>query len=160
MADEEQLRILKQGVEAWNAWRKQARYIRVDLGGADLRRADLRGADLSGADLSGADLRGADLREADLSEAIFGETILSAVDLGRCKNLDAIEHSGPSSIDIRTLQRSGDLPLPFKRGVGRHEPGDASEPLAVLNVDLQVDAQHDQHRRADNDEPDEGDRPR
>jgi hypothetical protein len=29
MADEEQLRILKQGVEAWNAWRQQARDIAI-----------------------------------------------------------------------------------------------------------------------------------
>ena len=33
MADEEQIRLLRQGVEAWNNWRKQA---------ADLRVADLR----------------------------------------------------------------------------------------------------------------------
>jgi TIR domain len=38
--------------------------------------------------------------------------------LGGCKNLDAINHDGPSTIDIRTLQRSGPLPLAFLRGVG------------------------------------------
>jgi hypothetical protein len=50
MADEEQLRILQQGVEAWNAWRQEAgRGARIDLrdanlSGARLHRADLRRA--------------------------------------------------------------------------------------------------------------------
>jgi hypothetical protein len=43
---------------------------------------------------------------------------LSDVDLSRCKNLDAVQHVGPCPIDIRTLQRSGSLPLVFLRGVG------------------------------------------
>ena len=120
----------------------------ADLREADLSMADLtqgrpqRGqsqrADLSEANLSwptsrGADLRGANLRQAiprradvssaflggaDLSEAYFYETIVSNVDLSACKNLDSINHGGPSSIDIRTLQRSGPLPLAFLRGVG------------------------------------------
>jgi len=54
MANEEHLKILKQGVERWNKWRlenaKDA--IRPDLIGADLSGANLRGAYLSGADLS------------------------------------------------------------------------------------------------------------
>ena len=69
MADEEQLRILKQGVEAWNAWAQTG----CDTSALTSRGADLRGstseANLSGANLSGADLSGADLRGANLSEA-------------------------------------------------------------------------------------------
>ena len=65
MANEEHLKILKQGVEQWNKWRLE-NAIRPDLGGADLSGADLSGANLSGADLSGADLSGADLSDADL----------------------------------------------------------------------------------------------
>ena len=84
----------------------------------DLSGADLSGAILGRANLGGADLSGANLSGADLSEANFFETILSNVDLSGCKNLDAIDHGGPSSIDIRTLQRSGPLPLAFLRGVG------------------------------------------
>jgi hypothetical protein len=86
--------------------------------GADLSEAILREADLSGADLSEAILRGRDLSQADLSGAMFYETTVSDVDLSRCKNLASIQHHGPSSIDIRTLQRSGPLPLAFLRGVG------------------------------------------
>lgn len=40
------------------------------------------------------------------------------IDLSRCKNLESVVHRGPSPIDIRTLQRSGRLPLAFLRGVG------------------------------------------
>jgi uncharacterized protein YjbI with pentapeptide repeats len=95
----------------------------ADLSGAGLREANLREADLSDAllgraDLSQADLRQADLSQADLREAQFWETIVSNVDLSTCKNLDTIRHGGPSPIDIRTLQLSGQLPLAFLRGVG------------------------------------------
>ncbi len=106
MANPEHLAKLKEGVEAWNQWRKQNRGVRPDLyeanfsganlRGADLDRtnlllADLRGADLrqaslllgqlAGADLSGANLSGAFLRRADLSEAILREARLSKADL-------------------------------------------------------------------------------
>jgi len=52
MADEEQLRLLKQGVEAWDreawiAWRREAR-VPVGLRKADLYRADLHGVDIRG----------------------------------------------------------------------------------------------------------------
>jgi hypothetical protein len=187
MADEDQLRILKRGVAAWNAWRAEMVY-RIDLsdadlshahlsganlreadlsrailsdadlreanlGGANLREADLSraalseanliGATLIGANFSGANLRevdlrgtllsganlsesylgmailsGGDLNGADLCEAMLLETVLSNVDLSGCKNLESIQHHGPSTIDIRTLQRSGPLPLAFLRGVG------------------------------------------
>jgi hypothetical protein len=68
MADEEHLKILKQGVAQWNKWRFW-NTITPDLSGADLSGADLTGADLSGADLSGANLSGAYLIDADLSGA-------------------------------------------------------------------------------------------
>ena len=61
MANQEQLAILKQGVEAWNAWRKENEEIWPDLSEANLTGADLIGADLARANLDGADLRGANL---------------------------------------------------------------------------------------------------
>jgi hypothetical protein len=42
MADKKQLKILKQGVEVWNRWRKENPDVRIDLSGAKLVRADLK----------------------------------------------------------------------------------------------------------------------
>ena len=66
MANEEQLAILKSGVEAWNSWRKTHRQWVVILSEAHLREAKLSKAKLSRAILNKANLIGADLREADL----------------------------------------------------------------------------------------------
>ena len=91
MAKPEHLRILRQGVEAWNEWRLENRNINPDLSGADvsaadlrganLGNADLRGANLSDTDLSGANLGKADLRGAKLSKAGLIEANLSAADM-------------------------------------------------------------------------------
>ena len=87
MANPEHLKILKQGVEAWNKWRKENPHIRPDLSkadlaeenieGANLHKADLRGVDLSNAILVRADLCGADLTGANLSIAELYEADLS-----------------------------------------------------------------------------------
>lgn len=81
MADEEHLKVLRQGVDAWNAWRRQARRM-PDLSGADLVRATLAFADLEDVDLEHADLTGADLRGAYLVEAWLTEATLAGADLG------------------------------------------------------------------------------
>ena len=80
MANEEHLKILKQGVEQWNKWRLE-NAIRPDLSGVDLGGADLRGADLRGAKLSGASLRSADLSGAKLFDAELFEANLSGANL-------------------------------------------------------------------------------
>lgn len=67
MANREHLDMLKQGVDAWNTWRKEHPEIEPDLTGAHLSGADLSGANLSGANLSGANLSNVELREANLS---------------------------------------------------------------------------------------------
>jgi uncharacterized protein YjbI with pentapeptide repeats len=77
MANDEHVAILKQGVDAWNAWRKEKRYIRPDLSSADFRNANLSNADLSRANLAGASLWAANLREANLSNADLSGAILS-----------------------------------------------------------------------------------
>jgi hypothetical protein len=87
MANQDQVEILKQGVQVWNKWRAKNLGFHVDLFGANLSGADLRQADLSRADLRQADLWKADLREADLSEAnLSGAGLmgayLSGADLG------------------------------------------------------------------------------
>jgi nitrogen fixation protein len=74
MANQEQLNILAQGVEAWNQWqRKQPSLTQIDLRGADFSQANLSGANLSRAYLPEADLTEAILREANLSGAILSQ---------------------------------------------------------------------------------------
>jgi hypothetical protein len=41
MANEDQLTILKQGVEAWNQWRTENPDVKIDLAGANLKGAKL-----------------------------------------------------------------------------------------------------------------------
>jgi Pentapeptide repeats (8 copies) len=60
MANEDHLELIKQGVDAWNRWRRE-HYTLPDLSDANLNGAKLRGADFSRADLSGADLSAADM---------------------------------------------------------------------------------------------------
>ena len=87
MANNQQMDLLKQGTQAWNAWRVEQTGASVDLSGGALRGLDLAGADLSGADLSGADLRGANLsganlKGANLNGANLFKAIIDGADLG------------------------------------------------------------------------------
>lgn len=95
MANQQQLAVMKQGVDIWNKWREEhaeaevdlskadlsnmnlieafagfrfPAYHRSNLGGAALSRANLKEANFHRADLAGVDFREADLRGADLSE--------------------------------------------------------------------------------------------
>ncbi len=97
MANQEQLDILTQGVEAWNKWRKEyPDIIHPDLSGAILwgtnfssaylseailKDADLSEATLSGAILSGAKMSGAILKDAKMSGADLKDANLSGADL-------------------------------------------------------------------------------
>jgi hypothetical protein len=104
MANQEQVEILKQGVEAWNKWREKNPSIKIDLSYTDFRTANLSESDPFKADLlkpnpwfidpiganlfsfdfrranlSKADLRRANLRRANLSRAdLFGADLLEA----------------------------------------------------------------------------------
>ena len=103
MAKRAHLRILKQGVDAWNQWRAENRSTVPDLEGANLfdinlRAANLRetmlpGADLIWADLREADLTGADLTGADLRSADLGAADLTATDLSST-NLEGTHMEG------------------------------------------------------------------
>jgi hypothetical protein len=91
------------------------------LGAVHLAEANLSQANLSSADLSRANLSSADLRRANLSEAGLFETIFANVDLTEACGLEKCSHSGPSSIDFRTLYRSQNLLISFVRGCGLPE---------------------------------------
>src|SRR3954470_12904615 len=104
MADQQHVALLRQGVEAWNRWRREEPEARpdlsqanlmgmhlyeadlthtnlfwADLAGANLHRADLTGAVLFGANLCGANLHQANLRDADLSDT--GAPVLRQAEL-------------------------------------------------------------------------------
>ncbi len=81
MANQEHLDILKQGVDAWNEWRKEHPEIQPDLQRADLIGVSLRRANLLGANLFGAILSRANLFEATLFRANLFEANLSEADL-------------------------------------------------------------------------------
>lgn len=85
--------------------------------------ANLTGTNLSGTNLTGtyllrANLTSAILEGANLKGATIWETIFSDVDLNKTEGLEDCQHLGPSTIDHRTLMKSGPLPLPFLRGCG------------------------------------------
>jgi hypothetical protein len=119
MANQQHLDILRQGVNAWNSWRKYNPEVQPDLGGAnfsgailsyaDLSRAILSETDLSGAYLSFAYLRGANLRKADLSGASLIGTVLIGTNLTQA-NLTDCRIYGISVWDVQLEgAKQGDL---------------------------------------------------
>ena len=106
------------GVYFGEANLREVNFEGADLEGANFDRANLGGANLREADLDGANLCGANLRRTDLTNAKLQETIFTNTDLTNAKGLESCVHRGPSSIDHRTLARSGELPLSFLRGCG------------------------------------------
>lgn len=85
MANREHLKLIKQGVEAWNEWREEnfmvsANLRRAKLSGLNLYNADLKDTDLQKANLSGTSLIEAQLNGADLSDAILVNTNCNGAD--------------------------------------------------------------------------------
>jgi hypothetical protein len=90
--------MLRQGVDAWNAWRKREPLITPDLSRGAPRLANLFRADLSEVSLRGAVLGGANLREAKLIGANLFRADLSGADLISASLVDA---------DIRNADLTG-----------------------------------------------------
>lgn len=103
----------------------------ADLSCTNLAEADLNGANLTKANLGAANLNGAKLQDADLTDATFGWTAIGNANLRGVAGLDTINHTGPSSLDIRTILLSGnDIPALFLEMVGL--PDDIIEYLGSL----------------------------
>jgi hypothetical protein len=98
----------------------------VNFTGAALTKANISWTDLSQAKLCRANLfwanfTGAVLKRANLSDAMLSGTIFADMTLIDSVGLDSCVHNGPSTLDHRTLTRSGPLPLAFLRGCGLPE---------------------------------------
>jgi uncharacterized protein YjbI with pentapeptide repeats len=98
MADRDHLKILRQGVDAWNVWRHSNPSVTPDLREAGLRGWDLDKANLNGANLCDAVLQDASLDEADLSGANLREAVLDHAHLHKA-NLHGADLIGASLID-------------------------------------------------------------
>ncbi len=79
VANSDHVKILKQGVEAWNSWRYRHKTIQPDLNGISLVGLFLKGINLQKADLRGADLSKAILSDANLREANFQQSNLQGI---------------------------------------------------------------------------------
>jgi uncharacterized protein YjbI with pentapeptide repeats len=123
MANEEHLARLKQGVTAWNEWRKAHPEIKPDLTGAILSRESrfrvyytrpritgqhLSRADLSHAILSEADFTCADLSGADLTEAYLYRAELFHANLFQAKLIKAdLSHASLNGASLIKADLSG-----------------------------------------------------
>jgi len=90
MANEEHLKILKQGVEVWNKWREENPDAKIDLAEARLERGLLSKVNFNKANLKGANLFevyliDANLKEADLSGANLIQAHLGGADFSKTK---------------------------------------------------------------------------
>ena len=91
MANQEQVDVLRQGVEVWNEWRERNPRASIDLKGQNLRGLDLSGinlvnsnlneTDLSESRLEGAKLRNAELVKCQMQNAYLGFVDFSEADL-------------------------------------------------------------------------------
>jgi uncharacterized protein YjbI with pentapeptide repeats len=96
----------------------RANLSRANLTGAALTGANLTRANLTRADLPLANLSSTTLVGADLSQALFVETVFGDTNLTSVQGLETCLYKGPSTLDHRTLAKSGPLPLVFLRGCG------------------------------------------
>ena len=81
MADPQHLKLLDEGVEAWNEWRRAHPELRPDLS-----KALLTGRDLQEANFSETNLAWANLSETNLSRANLTRAGLRRVDLVVCQS--------------------------------------------------------------------------
>ena len=123
MASEEQLAILKQGVDVWNQWREKNSETEIDLAGADFHEQDLSKINLSSAHLDLADFVAANLTEANLYrahlsgaafnfatlyQANFQEAYLDFSDIRNANLCEAnLNHANLKEADLRESNLTG-----------------------------------------------------
>jgi hypothetical protein len=118
MANDAHLKILEEGVSAWNNWRMENPGLRPEFTESNLLGV-LFGANLTGANLTLANLSSADLERTNLTNSLLHVTIFGNVDLSEARGLETVRHAGPSTIGIDSIFRSkGKISENFLRGAG------------------------------------------
>ena len=115
MANEEQLAILAQGVNAWNKWRRENPDVPVDLKEANLRHEDLTEINLAQAELEKANLSFANLSKANLAFCDLNNAILSFANLNGA-NLSATNFE-EAYIEDATLTNTAMTGANFKKSI-------------------------------------------
>ncbi|MBI3913676.1 MAG: toll/interleukin-1 receptor domain-containing protein [Chloroflexi bacterium] len=117
MANPEHLAILKQGVEAWNEWRKKNHHKAIDLSGAVLAGVKMGMANFGGFDRDSgmleSNLRNVDLQKSELWGADFSSALLENADLSDANLMgaDCFAADLRKAQLIRTDFRAADLSL-------------------------------------------------
>jgi hypothetical protein len=138
MANEEHLKILKQGIEVWNQWRRDNPNTRPDLSRADLHGADFIGVDLSGARLFRTDLSAARLATANLTVADLSWSYLSGANF-HAANLSAADLRAADlyGADLSAADLSGvNLSWSYLRGADFSEAKMLRTVLAELDLSI------------------------
>src|SRR2546421_249509 len=105
MANQEQLDILKQGVQVWNQWREEHPDLQPDLREANLRDTNLRGANLRRANLTGATLVETNFVEATLTNCrIYGISAWNVGLEGAKQDSLVITREGEPTITVDNLE--------------------------------------------------------
>ncbi len=99
MANEEHLKLIKNGIDNWNEWRQKNPELKPDLTLADLRGSKLQKINLNNSNLkecklqfsnlSGAYLEGANLTKAKLQEACLQNTHMKSCNLSGAGMLES-----------------------------------------------------------------------
>ena len=128
MANQEQLEILKQGVEVWNKWRKENPEAEIDFSKANFpeanlidinfRNVNLIDANLRNANLASANLRDANLKNANLSNAKLINAYLFNIKLVSTKLSNAkLSNAFLINAEVREVDFVGvDLSSAYLRG--------------------------------------------
>jgi uncharacterized protein YjbI with pentapeptide repeats len=122
MANEEHINLIKQGVDAWNAWREKNPEIHPDLSQMDLRgsklqkinfsRSNLRECKLQFSNLASANLEGANLTKSKLQETCLQNANMLSCDLSGAGMLESnLQYTNLENANLEGVQFNEDTLL-------------------------------------------------
>jgi uncharacterized protein YjbI with pentapeptide repeats len=129
VADQQQLEILRQGVQTWNRWRDENLGLHPDLCHANLEQLNLTQASLYGTLLTGAKLAGANLYQAKLGFSDFEKADLRGAHLAEANvNFSSFREANLHAANLRKVNFAGasferaDLSRAFLEGTDLTSP--------------------------------------